>query len=274
MPGVKGSHGLVFITPQDAVVTVFWTAGSCMLESYLYQPGPALEPNTPIGGSSPQITLTQALAPVVKGIQSQYKRIGSACPSISRDDTGPTNAGITATTVGGGNSVASTQAVANSIAVKAGCPARTSTRVNTQSYPSAPTMAIDPNRTYSATVVTTAGTFIIALDAMGAPITVNNFVFLADRGFYHCVIFHRVIPGFMDQTGDPTGTGTGGPGYTIPDENPPAAADPADQYPLGSVAMANTGQPNTGGSQFSSWPARKANHYPTPMPSSETSPRE
>ena len=78
----------------------------------------------------------------------------------------------------------------------------------------------------------------------------NNFVFLADKGYYHCVIFHRVIPTFMDQTGDPTGTGTGGPGYTIADEYPAKASKAADQYPLGSVAMANTGSPNTGGSQF------------------------
>ena len=60
------------------------------------------------------------------------------------------------------------------------------------------------------------------------------------------MIFHRVIPGFMDQTGDPTGTGTGGPGYTIPDENPPKATDASQQYPLGSVAMANTGTPTLG----------------------------
>ena len=91
---------------------------------------------------------------------------------------------------------------------------------------------------------------MVTLDASTAPMTVNNFVFLANKGFYNCVIFHRVIPGFMDQTGDPTGTGTGGPGYTIPDEYPPKAANAADQYPLGSVAMANTGQPHTGGSQF------------------------
>jgi len=64
------------------------------------------------------------------------------------------------------------------------------------------------------------------------------------------VTFHRVIPGFVDQTGDPTGTGEGGPGYTIPDEYPPKAAQAADQYPLGSVAMANTGQPHSGGSQW------------------------
>jgi cyclophilin family peptidyl-prolyl cis-trans isomerase len=98
--------------------------------------------------------------------------------------------------------------------------------------------------------VTTAGTFDVALDAKTAPTTVNNFVFLADKGYYHCVIFHRVIPGFMDQTGDPTGTGDGGPGYTIKDENPAKASNAAQQYPLGSVAMANTGQPNSGGSQF------------------------
>ena len=78
----------------------------------------------------------------------------------------------------------------------------------------------------------------------------NNFVFLAQKGYYNCVIFHRVIPGFMDQTGDPTGTGQGGPGYTIADEYPAKASNPSAQYPLGSVAMANTGQPHTGGSQF------------------------
>jgi cyclophilin family peptidyl-prolyl cis-trans isomerase len=142
------------------------------------------------------------------------------------------------------------QAQANEVAVKAGCPASTKTTVNTQKYPSSPAMTIDTTKTYTATVVTTAGTFDIALDAKAAPITVNNFVFLADKGYYHCVIFHRVIPGFMDQTGDPTGTGEGGPGYTIKDENPAKAAVASQQYPLGSVAMANTGQPNSGGSQF------------------------
>jgi peptidyl-prolyl cis-trans isomerase B (cyclophilin B) len=142
------------------------------------------------------------------------------------------------------------QAQANDVAVKAGCPASTKTRVNNQKYTAAPPMTIDTSQVYSATVVTTAGTFDIALDAKSAPTTVNNFVFLAQKGFYHCVIFHRVIPQFMDQTGDPTGTGQGGPGYTIQDENPPKAATGQAQYPLGSVAMANTGAPNSGGSQF------------------------
>jgi cyclophilin family peptidyl-prolyl cis-trans isomerase len=156
----------------------------------------------------------------------------------------------TTTTVAAKGSDAKLQAQANEVAVKAGCPASTKTTVNTQKYSSAPAMTIDTSKTYTATVVTTAGTFDIALDAKTAPITVNNFVFLADKGYYHCVIFHRVIPGFMDQTGDPTGTGDGGPGYTIKDENPAKAASASEQYPLGSVAMANTGQPNSGGSQF------------------------
>jgi cyclophilin family peptidyl-prolyl cis-trans isomerase len=156
----------------------------------------------------------------------------------------------TTTTAAGKGADAKLQAQANEVAVKAGCPASTKTPANTQKYPAAPAMAIDTTKTYTATVVTTAGTFDIALDAKTAPTTVNSFVFLANKGYYHCVIFHRVIPQFMDQTGDPTGTGSGGPGYTIADENPPKAANPADQYPLGSVAMANTGSPNSGGSQF------------------------
>jgi cyclophilin family peptidyl-prolyl cis-trans isomerase len=156
----------------------------------------------------------------------------------------------TTTVVKGGSANAKAQAAANKVAVAAGCPASTATRVNTLKYSSAPAMTIDTSKSYTAKVVTTAGTFTIALDAKAAPQTVNSFVFLADKGYYHCVIFHRVIPSFMDQTGDPTGTGTGGPGYTIPDEYPAKATNSADQYPLGSVAMANTGQPHTGGSQF------------------------
>jgi cyclophilin family peptidyl-prolyl cis-trans isomerase len=160
-----------------------------------------------------------------------------------------------ATTTTSSSATAAAQATANAAAVAAGCPASPSTQVNTLSWPSAPAMTIDTSKNYVATVKTTAGTFTIDLDAAKTPQTVNNFVFLAEKGYYHCVIFHRVIPGFMDQTGDPTGTGTGGasasskgqPGYTIPDELP-ATANP--QYPLGSVAMANTGTANTGGSQF------------------------
>jgi cyclophilin family peptidyl-prolyl cis-trans isomerase len=145
---------------------------------------------------------------------------------------------------------AKAQAAANAASVAAGCPKSPATALTKPKWSSAPAMSIDRTKTYTATVKTDVGTFVIALDAKAAPISVNNFVFLAQHGFFNCVIFHRVIPTFMDQTGDPTGTGSGGPGYTIADEYPAKASNPSDQYPLGSVAMANTGQPNTGGSQW------------------------
>ena len=138
----------------------------------------------------------------------------------------------------------SAQAAANQLAVAAGCPASPAARTNTLSFSKPPAMTIDPTKAYTATVKTTAGTFDIALDAKAAPTTVNNFVFLADQGFYKCNTFHRVIPGFMDQTGDPTGTGTGGPGYKFANENVPGS------YVAGDVAMANSGGTDTNGSQF------------------------
>lgn len=102
---------------------------------------------------------------------------------------------------------------------------------------------------------TDVGTFVITLDAKESPIAVNSFVFLARAKFFNCVIFHRVIPGFVVQGGDPTGTGTGGPGYEYTEQGPPLAKTGTPQYPLGSVAMANsnspaTTDPTTNGSQF------------------------
>jgi cyclophilin family peptidyl-prolyl cis-trans isomerase len=107
----------------------------------------------------------------------------------------------------------------------------------------APAITIDPARPYTATIETTEGTLTAQLLPGEAPKTVNNFVFLAREGFYNGVPFHRVIKSFMVQTGDPTGTGTGGPGYRFADE--PIRSD----YEPGTLAMANAG-PNTNGSQF------------------------
>ncbi|PKB81714.1 MAG: peptidylprolyl isomerase [SAR202 cluster bacterium Io17-Chloro-G9] len=104
-------------------------------------------------------------------------------------------------------------------------------------------MTIDPAGGYTAIIRTNKGVITLELFAEEAPITVNNFVFLAREGFYNGVIFHRVIRDFMIQTGDPTGTGTGGPGYRFRDE--PVTRN----YSRGIVAMANAG-PNTNGSQF------------------------
>jgi len=113
-----------------------------------------------------------------------------------------------------------------------------------RNFDAEPPMCIDPAKRYTATMVTTKGTMVIALDPAAAPRTVNSFVFLARYHYFDGIVFHRVIPGFVLQGGDPTGTGTGGPGYKFADELPAAG-----RYELGSLAMANAG-PDTNGSQF------------------------
>ena len=104
-------------------------------------------------------------------------------------------------------------------------------------------MTVDPAKKYTATIETNQGTMTAELYVEDAPMTVNNFVFLANEGFYDGTIFHRIIPGFMIQGGDPTGTGTGGPGYKF--NNEPVKRP----YDRGTLAMANAGR-NTNGSQF------------------------
>jgi len=111
------------------------------------------------------------------------------------------------------------------------------------SYSAPPEMQIDTSKTYVATFVTEKGDVVCELFAADVPQTVNNFVFLAQEGFYDGVTFHRVIPGFMAQGGDPTGTGRGGPGYSFEDEFS------SHKHGTGALSMANAG-PDTNGSQF------------------------
>ena len=115
-----------------------------------------------------------------------------------------------------------------------------------KSYASAPPMQIDPSKKYIAQIQTNKGLIEIELFADKAPITVNNFVFLAKDGFYDGIVFHRVISDFMIQTGDPEGKGTGGPGYKWNDE---ASALALKHTGPGVLSMANAGK-NTNGSQF------------------------
>jgi len=123
-----------------------------------------------------------------------------------------------------------------------------------QQYNAPPPMRINPDKTYTATIKTEKGDIVIELFAQQAPVTVNNFVFLAREGFYDNTTFHRVISGFMAQGGDPTGSGRGGPGYRFDDE--PGALALKHDAP-GILSMANAG-PNTNGSQFF------ITHGPTP----------
>jgi peptidyl-prolyl cis-trans isomerase B (cyclophilin B) len=112
-------------------------------------------------------------------------------------------------------------------------------------YAAPPPLAIDQNKSYTATFVTSRGDIVADLFPKDAPNTVNNFVFLAREGFYDGTTFHRVIADFMIQGGDPTGTGRGGPGYNFEDE---LKSNPR-KHQVGSLSMANAG-PNTNGSQF------------------------
>jgi peptidyl-prolyl cis-trans isomerase B (cyclophilin B) len=117
--------------------------------------------------------------------------------------------------------------------------------MTTQQWNTPPAMQIDPKKKYTANIETTRGTIEIELAPQHAPKTVNNFVFLAREGFYDGVSFHRVINNFMVQTGDPTGSGRGGPGYKFEDET---SGNPL-RHETGVLSMANAG-PNTNGSQF------------------------
>jgi len=110
-------------------------------------------------------------------------------------------------------------------------------------YSTPPPMQIDMNRTYRALIKTNKGDIQLQLNPAEAPITVNNFVALAREGFYDGVTFHRVVPQFVIQGGDPTGSGSGGPGYKFQDESVKRP------YKTGTLAMANAG-PTTNGSQF------------------------
>jgi peptidyl-prolyl cis-trans isomerase B (cyclophilin B) len=114
-------------------------------------------------------------------------------------------------------------------------------------YSQPPPMSIDTSKTYTMTMLTSCGTIEIEMDAKTAPNTVNSMVFLADQHFYDGATFHRIVPGFVIQGGDPAGNGTGGPGYSTIDKPPKKA-----QYPVGTMAMAkgSTEPAGTSGSQF------------------------
>ncbi|MET9732223.1 peptidylprolyl isomerase [Streptomyces sp. NPDC006458] len=124
--------------------------------------------------------------------------------------------------------------------------------VKKQTWKKEPAVAVDESAKYTMKLATTCGDIDIALNASAAPHTVNSFEFLAGKGYFDHTRCHRLTSNgiFVLQCGDPTGSGSGGPGYTIPDENLKDKSLKGGVYPAGTVAMANTGQAHTGGSQF------------------------
>lgn len=174
--------------------------------------------------------------------------IACSLPTAPVPTSAPTSAPVaqpTARPSGAGNASSSSQGQTGSGSSK--------------KYAAPPQMSIDQSAGYEAKIKTNKGNIVIELFPASAPKTVNNFVFLASEGFYNGIIFHRVIPNFMIQGGDPTGTGTSGPGYKFEDE---IDAKLGFEKP-GILAMANSG-PNTNGSQFfittASTPHLNGNH--------------
>ncbi|MGA9277077.1 peptidylprolyl isomerase [Ilumatobacter sp.] len=160
---------------------------------------------------------------------------------------------VTAGCSGSGDATPSDDTVENSAAVADGgsaatadaCPPADGTDTVTQEFAGEPPFCLDPDVQYSAVVTTSSGDITIDLDQTAAPLTVNNFVFLARNNYFDDTICHRVVQDFVVQCGDPTGTGSGGPGYRFADELPEPGS-----YEVGSIAMANISQPDTNGSQF------------------------
>ena len=146
------------------------------------------------------------------------------------------------------------------LAAVSGCSSEGDTKLpKTTKWSTPPPMSIDTAKTYKAVFDTSLGKFEIELLDNESPITVNNFVFLARQGYYDGTVFHRIMREFMIQGGDPTGTGSGSPGYRFADELPPKHS-----YEPGIVAMANSGA-NTNGSQFficTGYQAKSLDNYP------------
>ncbi|OQR62236.1 peptidylprolyl isomerase [Streptomyces maremycinicus] len=150
------------------------------------------------------------------------------------------------------NASSETTPSATPSAVKDPCEKAAAGTVKTQTWKKEPAVTIDKSAKYTMTLATTCGDIGIALKAKAAPHTVNSFSFLAGKGYFDHTKCHRLTTSgiYVLQCGDPTGSGSGGPGYTIPDENLKDASLKNNIYPAGTIAMANTGQAHTGGSQF------------------------
>ncbi len=174
-----------------------------------------------------------------------------ALTSSSGPKPKPVAAKPTTTTTGATTTTTTGATTTTAPKVAPTCPPVAGAARRVTAFNAAPPMCIKASAVFDATVKTTAGTFVIRLDAAASPAAVNNFVFLARYHFYDGIIFHRVIPGFVVQGGDPTGTGAGGPGYSFTGNLPPASCTAhKDCYPAWTVALANTGSPSSDGSQF------------------------
>ena len=164
--------------------------------------------------------------------------------TAAADDSASDTSETASTDASDDGSASAAGAASGEEVIPEGCPPAEGTDEQTQTFDEAPPFCLDPAVSYTATVTTNKGEFTIALDQEKAPNTVNTFVYLARNQYFDDTNCHRIIPGFVVQCGDPTATGSGGPGYQIDDELPDSG-----EYEIGSIAMANSGE-DTNGSQF------------------------
>jgi cyclophilin family peptidyl-prolyl cis-trans isomerase len=189
-----------------------------------------------IAGAFLALVLVAGLAVIVNG--------GNDKETVSSQGTSTTVAGSASTTVAKKPVDLPPAAAGASIKGDTACPPADGSAQRTTSFEKAPPLCVNVAKTYTAEMQTTKGLMVISLDVKNATKTVNNFVVLARYHYFDGIAFHRIVPGFVIQGGDPLQTGSGGPGYKFEDELPKAGS-----YKIGSLAMANSG-PNTNGSQF------------------------
>lgn len=183
-------------------------------------------------------------AMVIAGVLAVLVIVIVVVSLVGGDDNEKVDAGPTGTAAGtDGTTEQATEPAAAGGADPLPCPPDDGSAEPVKSFPAAPSQCIDAEKSYSAVVKTSEGAITIALDNKQSPISVNNFVYLSRYHFYDGITFHRIVTGFVDQTGDPDGTGAGGPGYDLPEEDPTVAYEPGD------VAMAR-GQTVSGSQLF------------------------
>jgi cyclophilin family peptidyl-prolyl cis-trans isomerase len=243
--GIAG--GVVIIALILALVTsgVFSGGGKTKTSN----PKDTTSTSTSTSTTTPASTTTATTVPITSVKALSLTKLETyltkrAAPQVSLSCDAPDKAGkstTTTTTPAKGNAVSIVAAPAG-----VGFPNLNGSSPRYTKFTAAPPFCINVKDTYTATMKTTAGTIVIRLLPKYAPQTVNNFVFLAGYHYFDGTIFHRVITGFVDQGGDPTGKGTGGPGYEFGSEVPKSNK----AYDAGSLAMANSGSADTNGSQF------------------------
>ena len=201
-----------------------------------------------------QVVILFVIVVIVLGVNSLLSGNDDATADTSTSTTTPaststtdsTSTSTTATTAAAGPDVQIPSGYDDYRTLPVACGGTLPDPVEPMTFDSPEDQGIDPSDRIVATIVTSCGDIVLELDPAAAPETVNSFVFLARQGYFTGQAFHRIVEGFMLQGGDPTATGTGNPGYLLPDE----LASAVSPYPKGTLAMANSGAPGSAGSQF------------------------